>query len=135
MLDGPRTIIVRGICVHDGKILLIHVPKTENTPEHFILPGGRADEDESIEVALKREFEKDTGGVNVAMDDLFYSKEKHFGREGEEYDCYIVNYQVGMPTQTKENTPTTPVWVPLEHLKNINLYPETIKELILKDIS
>ncbi|MDB5259992.1 MAG: hypothetical protein JWN37_223 [Candidatus Nomurabacteria bacterium] len=133
-MDEQKKVIVRGICINEGNILLIHVPASNGKAEHFVLPGGRASEDESIEAALTREFEKDTC-VNVSIRDLFLSSDDISEGEGVEDDCYICDYKFGAPAKRDDTSPYTPVWIPLAHMKQINLYPEKIKELILKDIS
>lgn len=53
----------RGIVLREDKILLLFTERYND----FSLPGGGVDQDEDIQVALKRELEEETGARNVQV--------------------------------------------------------------------
>lgn len=130
------------VCVHEGKILLVHRVNKLNNREYFIFPGDIVEDDESIEDALVEETEGETS-VKVALQELFYTEEEN--QDGEEELYYICEYLYGEPA-LKEGTRTavehaegeqlyTPMWVPLEILDDLIVYPEVVKNLILETYS
>ncbi len=131
------------ICIHEGKLLLIHRINKENIikQEYFIFPGGLVDEDESIENALIQETEDETS-VKVSLGELLHSEEEN--QDGEEENYYFCDYILGEP-KLKEGSEEydqhmkgrqlyTPMWVPLELIEDLIIYPETVKMLILEKI-
>lgn len=62
-------VAARGIIIHEGKILLIYTQKYDD----YSLPGGGVDREsgESIEKALIREIEEETGAKNISIQKPF----------------------------------------------------------------
>lgn len=125
---------VGGVCIKEGKVLLIHRINKERSlnQEYFMFPGRTVDDDESIEDALINEF-KDFS-VTVSLGDLLYSKEDEVD-ESEYY--YLCKHLLGDPllnvaSEEKEIMAEgeqfyTPMWVSLSELDDIMIYPESLK--------
>jgi ADP-ribose pyrophosphatase YjhB (NUDIX family) len=130
---------VGGICIHENKILLIHRINKERdfNQEYFVFPGNHVDDDKSLEKTLIMEFEQ--AGIIVQVGDLFYTK-KDSVDESEYY--YLCDYKSGEPaatklTDTKDGEQLqfyTPLWIPLEELDELVLYPESVKNSVLETI-
>ena len=52
---------VRALIIREGKILMLQRGPAISLPDHWCLPGGRIDEDESPEAACVREVREETG--------------------------------------------------------------------------
>jgi len=130
---------VGGICVHNNKILLVYRIDKEKTPdqEYFVFPGKLLAGDESLETALCSAF-KETS-LTVKLKDLLYSKEDP--TDDSEY-YYTCEYILGEPSfiATSDEVALmkdgrqvfTPMWVPLEGIDNLILYPESVKVALLE---
>lgn len=132
---------VGGVCIYDGKILLIHRINKKRTShqEYFVFPGKQTEDDESIEDAVLEEFANIS--ITVELGDLVYSKEE-LGDELEYY--YTCNYLLGEPALVKkegeseeESDPSqfyTPMWISLNEIDELILYPEEIKHKIIEEM-
>lgn len=131
---------VGGVCVNDGKVLLIHRINKERVldQEYFVFPGNMVEDDESLEDALLATFADLS--ITVKIGELFYSKDED-GDESEYY--YTCSYLLGEPEmvpqdQDLEETSAlqffTPMWVSLNELEELIVYPETVKEQLLESI-
>lgn len=140
----PEKTSVRGVCVKDGNILLIRCVTSEGVenPIHYVFPGGKVQDDESVADALVREVEKDTS-IIVQTGKLFATLPKNPDDIEEQY--YLCAHITGTPELRDEEKAKlkkkdkfhtyTPMWIPLSELENIILLPEGIKELILRKFS
>lgn len=125
---------VGGICLRDGKILLIHRINKERlfNQEYFIFPGKEVDDDESIDDAVNESF-RDLG-ITVERKGVFYSKED---LDVAEY-FYLCVYKFGEVTlpeiyEIEDNKQFfTPMWLDLSELDDLMLQPESIKEELLE---
>lgn len=134
---------VGGICVKDGNVLLIYRINKEKdfNQEYFVFPGGTVAANESLEDTLVREF--DEASIKVTLGDLFYSTEEDDNDEADYY--YLCNYILGEPLLTNKsdevdimetgNQVYTPMWVPISDLDDLIVYPESVKEKILEELS
>jgi 8-oxo-dGTP diphosphatase len=83
-------IAVKAIIVKDGKALVL---KEESRFKGFDLPGGKIDENESIEKALKRELHEELGLKEFKMGDMVHVHERiDYKKEG--INLMQVFYQV-----------------------------------------
>lgn len=130
---------VGGICIRDGKVLLVHRINNEIdfNKEYFVFPGKEVEGDESLETALHNAF-KDFS-VTVKLGDLLYSKEDEV--DDLEY-YYLCDYVLGEPLVIKGSNEAeemeggeqlfAPIWVELSDIDDLIVYPETVKNAILE---
>ena len=131
-----KRISTRAILFIENKLAVMK--RNKNGQVYFTLAGGGLEEDETISEGVKREVLEEFG-VNVEPQKLVYEycdetsityyllceyKGGKFGTgHGEEF---MANNHVG----TYE-----PMLISKEELKNINLKPDKLKELLLKDLN
>lgn len=132
---------VAGICVQNGKVLL-QKPANDTA---FAFPGGHVTFGETNEQTLIREFQEEIG-TEVSVGELKWVGEIFFpwGDKSCHQIClyYIVEIQSdNIPTKGmfkgKEqieghNLSLEFHWVPIEELKNIEVYPTNVIELMNK---
>jgi hypothetical protein len=135
MNDSVEKKWVGGICVRDNKILLIYRINNERlfNKEYFVFPG-RLTEGESIEEALVKEFDLLSLGIEVS--NLLFEKEGD-----EESECYyFCTYHIGeLSTSNKieggdQTQLATPMWIPLNELEDLIVYPESVKQILLEQL-
>jgi ADP-ribose pyrophosphatase YjhB (NUDIX family) len=73
MKTGNHQIRVTGILIEKEQILLVRQKVTSE--RHWSLPGGRVEEDESLQAAIIREMQEETG-LDVSVIRLLYLAEK-----------------------------------------------------------
>ncbi|GFI21749.1 RNA pyrophosphohydrolase [Lachnospiraceae bacterium] len=130
---------VAGICIQDGKVLL--QKPTNDTA--FAFPGGHVTFGESNEQTLMREFQEEIG-ADISVGDLKWVGEIFFPWNNKPCHQICLYYIVEI---NSENIPTQGMfmgqeqiegqkfklefhWVPLDELKNIEVYPTNIVELM-----
>lgn len=134
---------VRGIVNYNDKIVLIHRIKTKDdgtVRDYYVTPGGKIEEDESHEEALRREIKEELGieieikGLCLELDDRDYNDSFQYF-----YNC---NYKAGElgtgdgPEFTdKENYKGVfeIVLVDKKEISKLNLVPEKIKEILVNN--
>jgi hypothetical protein len=129
---------VGGICVNDGKVLLIHRinKKSGFNKEYFVFPGKTVEDDQALEQAFLESFKNIS--ITVKLGELLYSKDDEL-----EY-YYLSEYITGEPSfiatsvEAKEMEEGghvyIPMWVELSELDDLIVYPESVKALILDSI-
>ncbi len=138
---GEKKDWVGGVCINDGKVLLIHRINNELPvkKEYFVFPGKDVAQDETIESALEKAFTDFS--LTVSLQGLIYSKEDEI--DGSEY-YYQCDYILGEPAviancneakemETGEQV-FIPIWVKLSELEPLIVYPESVKDKILEDL-
>ena len=134
---------VRGIVNYNDKIVLIHRIKTKDdgtVRDYYVTPGGKIEENESHEEALRREIKGELGseieirGLCLELDDRDYNDSFQYF-----YNC---NYKAGElgtgdgPEFTdKENYKGVfeIVLVDKKEISKLNLVPEKIKEILVNN--
>lgn len=134
---------VRGIVNYNDKIVLIHRIKTKDdgtVRDYYVTPGGKIEENESHEEALRREIKEELGieieikGLCLKLDDRDYNDSFQYF-----YNC---NYKAGElgtgdgPEFTdKENYKGVfeIVLVDKKEISKLNLVPEKIKEILVNN--
>lgn len=122
--------VARGIIIKKEKILLIH--RNKNNRDYYVLPGGGIEENETPEEAIIRELKEELGldfcvGENIELqDDLnqgYYFIVKDFSG----------TLQLGGPEleRQNENNIYNLEWISFKKIKELNLVPNEVKELIL----
>ena len=132
---------VAGICIQNGKILL----QKPSNDTGFAFPGGHVTLGETNEQTLIREFQEEIG-TNVAVGDLKWVGELFFpwGSKQCHQIClyYLVELQsehipldgmfLGKEQIEGRNFDLEFHWISLTELKNIEVYPTNVIELVDK---
>lgn len=64
---------VKGVAIKDGKVLLIKSDSKVEGRDHWEVPGGRIDDDETIDQALAREFQEEVGATNIVKHEVLHA--------------------------------------------------------------
>lgn len=134
---------VRGIVNYNDKIVLIHRIKTKddgNVRDYYVTPGGKIEENESREEALRREIKEELG-IEIEIKDLCLELDDRDYNDSFQY-FYNCNYKAGElgtgdgPEFTdKENYKGVfeIVLVDKKEISKLNLVPEKIKEILVNN--
>lgn len=125
------------ILIKDGKILLIKRKKSEE--KFWVFPGGGKEDNETPEEAVVREVEEETS-IICKTDKLLYTHElKDLGHRHLFYHCKYVsgNPKLGNYNEAKtmknEDQTYEPVWININELPNLLLYPLEIRDWLVRD--
>jgi mutT/nudix len=134
---------VRGIVNYNDKIVLIHRIKTKDdgtVRDYYVTPGGKIEENESHEEALRREIKEELG-IEIEIKDLCLELDDRDYNDSFQY-FYNCNYKAGElgtgdgPEFTdKENYKGVfeIVLVDKKEISKLNLVPEKIKEILVNN--
>lgn len=134
---------VRGIVNYNDKIVLIHRIKTKDdgtVRDYYVTPGGKIEENESHEEALRREIKEELG-IEIEIKDLCLELDDRDYNDSFQY-FYNCNYKTGElgtgdgPEFTdKENYKGVfeIVLVDKKEISKLNLVPEKIKEILVNN--
>ena len=126
---------VAGICVRDGKVLL-QKPVNDSA---YALPGGHVAFGETNEETLVREFKEELG-ADIRVGELKWVAENFFpwGDKPCHQIClyYMVEGQISADTHfmgiEERNVPLEFCWIPIDGLKDLEVYPVEARELLTK---
>lgn len=112
------------LIIEDGKILLLY----RDDEEHWEVPGGKFEPQESPTEAAKREAEEEIG-VEIELEEPFYSGE--FQHDGEVYlwHGYVSKIVSGSPEIKEKDKFSKLEWFAGDELDNLELTPNL--EMIL----
>ncbi len=131
----------RGIIIDNQKILLIH--RIKKSKEFYVLPGGKVEDNEMPIDTVIREVKEETN-LNIEVDKLLWEHDEHVIddkrneiRKGHYFlvKSFKGKLQLGGPElkqQSKDNKYILE-WVSINKLRDILMYPEEIKEMIMKE--
>ena len=134
---------VRGIVNYNDKIVLIHRIKTKDdgtVRDYYVTPGGKIEENESHEEALRREIKEELG-IEIEIKDLCLELDDRDYNDSFQY-FYNCNYKAGElgtgdgPEFTdKENYKGVfeIVLVDKKEISKLNLVPEKMKEILVNN--
>jgi len=124
------------ILIKDDEVLLIH---RKNKKEYFVFPGGGVEKEETIEEAVVREM-KEEATIDVMINKLLYH---HIYDDDTEQYFYLCDYIKGEPKLSEDSEEKrkilrgedfyNPVWIKIEKLKNMLIYPLEIRDLLIND--
>jgi len=131
---SPRIRAV-GIVIRSENILLIH--RLNEGREYWVFPGGGVENSESIEDAVVRELKEETF-LDITVGKLLY----HVVRDDLTEEFFYLCDEFGgdlklsdtAPELLQEGQSFTPVWVPIEQLSQLLVYPTEIRDQLLMDI-
>ncbi len=133
---------VRAIIIKDNKLLTIKRTKPEGT--FWVFPGGGVEKGETNEKALIRELKEELG-AEILVKNLFLEidseKVETFGQREYFYLCEIKGGKLGSgdgPEFQKDSPYIGKYdieWINANDLKNIDLRPPEVKDLICKKYS
>lgn len=132
---------IAGICIQNGKVLL-QKPSNDNG---YAFPGGHSAFGETNETTLIREFKEEIG-ADITVGDLKWVAEIFFpwGDKPCHQICLYYMVDITSPEIPRDGSFTAQEhlegrdftidfhWVPLDEIKNIELYPENAAELLGK---
>ncbi|MCM2339274.1 MAG: NUDIX domain-containing protein [Burkholderiales bacterium] len=126
------------IVMKGDEVLLMY---RKNEKEYFNFPGGKMEDKETIEQAVLRELREETT-IEAKIKKLLYI---HKYDDNSEQYFYLCEYISGEPklgddSEEKEEDELSlgkdfhkPLWVKLEKIENMLIYPLEIKDLLIKD--
>ncbi|MFC1649565.1 NUDIX domain-containing protein [Patescibacteria group bacterium] len=113
------------IIVKDGKVLLMH--RKKDGEEYWVFPGGGIEEDETPEIAIKREVLEET---SLKVTDCSYSFD-YLDDEKVAHPVFVCSVEKGEPKlggpeaeKHSEEDWYHPEWISLEDAVKLNVYPE-----------
>ncbi len=125
-----------GVIIHENRVLLMHrINSHEGGREYYTTLGGGVEDDEDIIEAVVREVYEESM-VTVKVGELILEHETE-GQNQYYYICDYVSGEPGLwvdgPEYAKHQTGDIhePVWVPFAEIKNINLLPIEIKDVLV----
>ncbi len=130
------------IIPYNNGIILIQRIKgnKENLHEYYVIPGGGQEKGETIEQATLREIQEELG-IEIELTQKCYEIDS----EDRKQYFFVAKYKSGeIGTGTGEEMTNRnyekygsyiPTVIPKENIKDINLLPQEIKEIILRDIN
>jgi 8-oxo-dGTP diphosphatase len=126
---------VSAIIIDKGKILLIHRLKGDD--EYYVLPGGSVEEKETNSEALIREIKEETG-LDIVIDKELYKVNNNYdARTQHILLAKSVNGRLtlGEPELSRQSKDNKYIleWHDIAELKNLKIFPEEIKEKIIKE--
>ncbi|MEN9328703.1 MAG: hypothetical protein RI947_1511 [Candidatus Parcubacteria bacterium] len=126
------------IILKDYAVLLMY--RKREGHEYYVFPGGGVEKDETVEEAVLREVTEETT-VQVKLDKLLYHH--HYINDSDQY-FYLCSYISGKPElgdanekeamKNNANDYYEPMWVPIEKIGELVLYPLELRDWLLEDI-
>lgn len=123
--------------MQDDQVLLMH--RIKNGKEYYVFPGGGVESGESVEEAAMRELLEETS-MNAEVDRLLYVHEYD---DGDEQHFFLGKNPIGTPhlpaeseemRRSSETNFFEPMWVGLDIVETLRLYPLEIRDWFLEDL-
>lgn len=139
--EGNIRLSIKAIIIKDNKILLTY--NKYRGEEFYLLPGGGQKHGEPMNKALKRECLEETG-YHVELGPLIFirdyiGKNHQFAVEDKDihqvelmFSCKLLDGSI-KNAQMNDTYQIGVKWIPLKALKDINIYPDALKEFIHSD--
>ncbi len=129
-----------GIVIHNNQLLVIY--RKKNDDQYYTFPGGTVEACESTENCAAREVFEETS-IHVKMKNLVYELEICTAVFIKNEYFYLAEYVSGTPSlqpnsvealRVSSNNIYQPMWMPLEKISEIKLFPIEIRDQLIQDI-
>lgn len=121
------SIAVRALIFRDKSVLCAYYPNDN----HYSLPGGRVEPDESLLEALQRECEEELG-LSYDSEDFVALLEHRFSKQGQ--DIHELTAYFKVETEIEQFVSQEPglefKFIPVERLASVTLLPEAAVRII-----
>lgn len=101
-------------------LILLRSPQSSVFPDHWDFPGGRLDENESLEEGLKREVKEETI-LDIEIGDKIFEYDMLVVDRPTKFYIYDITTYLGDVKLSKEHTEYR--WVTKEELVNLQTFP------------
>ena len=121
---------IGGVLIRDNKILLT------KRGDNYSIPGGHAQIGETSQETIIREYKEETG-LDVEIVNVISTMENFWNIDNKKCHQLCIFYRIKVKNKKQKLTPnpdrkdTEFVWVNLDELKNIKLYPNGVVDQIL----
>lgn len=127
---------VAGVLIQNGKLLV----QRDADGTEYALPGGHIRLGETLEAALIREYQEETGAA-ITCQRMLWSEECFWAWKGKQNHNLTFYYRIALDDPAvlpdpgrfvphKDNSRVVIGWLPLEELPNVTIYPAFIKQEI-----
>ena len=128
------------VCVHEGKVLLVHLRDPLNHKVYPVPPGGMIEPGESAAQAAVRETLEETGYRVSINKNRQQSLQYHFHWNGKVYDCdtkfFLAHLADDQPTAPSDPSHVIRVtWEKINDLKEILGFHPEIRDAVLRLVS
>ena len=133
-----KSIRAVAIIIKNNDVLLMW--RKNQGKEYYVFPGGGVEENETVEEAVIREVSEETT-LKVKIEKQLYHH--HYINDSDQY-FYLCSYLSGEPTLGDANEKEDmlkntdnfyqPVWMKIDNLKKLLLYPLEIRDWLLEDV-
>ncbi len=129
-----------GIIIHENQLLVIY--RKKNDTVYYTFPGGMVEDCESTENCAVREIFEETS-IHATIKDLVYKLEITHNNSAKNEYFYTADFISGTPklqsssieaSRSSNNNIYRPMWIPVEKLKDIPLYPLEIRNKLIHDL-
>ena len=126
---------VRGIVIHDNKVLLIKRVRFDGNKEnlYYVFPGGGLEEDEILEQGVKREVLEELG-INVDVEEMKYI-EDFKDTKTYFFKCKWISGTFGTGNgpefssdEYKDRGLYIPIEIPINEMSGLNIVPHEIRD-------
>ena len=129
-----------GIIIHDNQLLVIY--RKKNNSVYYTFPGGTVEDCESTQNCAVREIFEETS-IHAVLKNLLYQIEVKNQNETKYEYFYLAEYISGTPkllsssieaSRASNNNIYRPMWIPIEKLADLPLYPIEIRNKFIQDL-
>lgn len=129
-----------GIIIHNNQLLVIY--RKKNDSQYYTFPGGTVEDCESKESCALREIFEETS-IHATIKNLLYQVDIIQNHHTKHEFFYKADYISGFPklqsssieaSRASNNNIYRPMWIPLEKLSDIPLYPIEIRDKLIQDL-
>lgn len=134
---APRS---AGIVIHENQLLVMY--RKKNNRIYYTFPGGTVEKNESTEITAQREILEETS-IRVTVGKLVYEIDIVSEISTKKEYFYLCTYIDGTPQlqpgsieliRLSDTNFYKPMWMPINKLAELNLYPFEIRDRLIQDL-